>query len=367
MKNFKQPWIYSPLLDWTFILLPPFIALLIVALFPAEFKYDRAFPLIAWVLLILFVDVAHVYATLYRTYFDKEVLQQHGNLLFTIPFIALILGIVSYSITPIFFWRLLAYTAVFHFVRQQYGFMRIYARNEKFNRVSTLIDSSAIYSASLFPIFYWHLHEHKNFNWFVEGDFLYFESALLLGISVGIYVAILAMYVIKESITVYVTGRFNLPKNSLIFGTYLSWFFGIVYFNGDLAFTALNVISHGIPYMALVWVYGKRKTGKAGATGGFSKVIFSRYGILLFLLSIFGFAYLEEGFWDALVWNEHQSVFGFFYLLPKLSDELLLSVVVPLLALPQLVHYIIDGFIWRIRKDDFQWRATVLDERDSGK
>ena len=34
---------------------------------------------------------------------------------------------------------------------------------------------------------------------------------------------------------------------------------GIVYFKGDLTFTLLNVVSHGIPYYALVWAYGNNQ------------------------------------------------------------------------------------------------------------
>ena len=32
-----------------------------------------------------------------------------------------------------------------------------------------------------------------------------------------------------------------------------------------------------------------------------------------------------------------------------------LAFIVPLLALPQVTHYILDGFIWKIRKDEFKW------------
>jgi len=32
---------------------------------------------------------------------------------------------------------------------------------------------------------------------------------------------------------------------------------------------------------------------------------------------------------------------------------------VPLLTLPQLTHYILDGFIWKIRKDEIKWNNEV--------
>jgi hypothetical protein len=134
----------------------------------------------------------------------------------------------------------------------------------------------------------------------------------------------------------------------LILGTALSWFFGIVYFNGDLAFTTLNVISHGIPYMALIWFFEKKKhTIRQPVTSKLLKVSFGKYGIVLFIFILFVLAYFEEGFWDGLVWKEHSGLFSPFAFLPQIEEKKLLSLLVPLLALPQATHYVLDGFIWR--------------------
>src|SRR5687767_4225754 len=124
----KQPWMGKPLIDIIFILLPPFVSLLIIVLFPTLFQNSKGIPDTSWVILILLIDVAHVYSTLYRTYFDPQSFSKQGFLLTAIPFIGFIAGVLAYSISSQFFWRLLAYTAVFHFIRQQYGFMRIYSR-----------------------------------------------------------------------------------------------------------------------------------------------------------------------------------------------------------------------------------------------
>jgi hypothetical protein len=35
---------------------------------------------------------------------------------------------------------------------------------------------------------------------------------------------------------------------------------------------------------------------------------------------------------------------------------------VPLLSLPQIVHYVLDGFIWKIKKDDFAWSKIILEK-----
>ena len=181
----------------------------------------------------------------------------------------------------------------------------------------------------------------------------------MLSIATILYFVIVVTYIIKEIIAWTKEKFINIPKLAIITGTLLSWYFGIVYFNGDMAFTLLNVVSHGIPYMALVWIYGQKNYTKPGKGNRFLQIVFSRYGIVLFLGFIFLFAFIEEGLWDMAVWQEHKTIFGTTRL-PSISlNEKLLAFIVPLLALPQITHYILDGFIWRIRQDEFKWNSEV--------
>ena len=60
-------------------------------------------------------------------------------------------------------------------------------------------------------------------------------------------------------------------------------------------------------------------------------------------------AYLEEALWDVMIWREHTQFFQWFAFLPSVSDHTLLALLVPLLALPQATHYVLDGFIWKVR------------------
>ncbi|MBO9563030.1 MAG: hypothetical protein J7621_09665 [Niastella sp.] len=348
----KQPWIYSLKLDSIFILSPPFISLLIVFLFPGLFTASSGIPVTAWLILVVFIDVAHVYSTLYRTYFDKDTFRQQKHVLIGIPLAGFVVAVLLYYIDAILFWRVLAYLAVFHFVRQQYGFMRIYSRREPHNKWYYRIDQVAIYYATIYPLLYWHLHAPRNFHWFVDGDFFYFQAAPVARVAAIIYLLVIAVYIMKEVVYVYKEKFFNYPRNFIITGTFLSWFFGIVYFNGDMAFTLLNVVSHGIPYMALIWIYGRKKSTQAGnkSYGKLVKQLFTGYGAVLFVLSMMLLAYVEEGFWDAWVWKEHDTVFSIFQSIAFNPDKDILVLLVPLLALPQITHYIIDGYIWKVSK-----------------
>jgi hypothetical protein len=345
----KQPWVGKPIIDILFILLPPFACLLMVVLFPQFFQDNKEMTLTGWVVLILLIDVAHVYSTLYRTYFDPMALTKQRFLLWSIPFFGFVAGVLVYSMSSLIFWRLLAYVAVYHFVRQQYGFMRVYSRREPKKTLASTIDSICIYAATLYPVLYWHLEGPRNFSWFIEGDFVFINWNWLLPFFTVLYFMIVATYLVKEGYVFFTRKSFNLPKFAVITGTLLSWYFGIVYFNGDMAFTLLNVVSHGIPYMALIWIYGQKNYSKKQSGYGFLKMVFSRYGVVIFLGLIFLFAFIEEGLWDLTVWKEHKNIFGAGGLFDIELNDRILSIIVPLLALPQITHYILDGFIWRVR------------------
>jgi hypothetical protein len=75
-------------------------------------------------------------------------------------------------------------------------------------------------------------------------------------------------------------------------------------------------------------------------TGGAFRVFAS--GPALFLVMLWATAYVEEMFWDRSVWQDRSWLFGS----PWEAGSLRL-VLVPLLALPQITHYVLDGFVWR--------------------
>jgi hypothetical protein len=337
-----QPWLRSARYDGWLILAPPFGALAVVALLPATYRQSAAFPLLAWVGLVLLIDVAHVYGTLFQTYFDPQQRQQRHRLLLLVPLACYAGGVALHAAGGLVFWRVLTYLAVFHFVRQQYGFLRLYSRREA-PAPGAWLATVLVYAATLYPLLYWHLSPPRNFNWFVAGDFVQVDWPLGRRLATGLYLVLLLAYATREAWLYARTRTFNLPRNLLLAGTAASWYAGIVLFNGDLAFTLLNVVAHGVPYLALVW---SRRPARAAGRGWWT----GRYGLALFLGAIVLFAFLEEGLWDGLVWHEHGAVFGWFQHLPAVAEPSILMWLVPLLALPQSTHYVLDGFIWRRAK-----------------
>lgn len=334
----KQPWIHNAKTDGWFILSPPFIILLIVFLFQKQIQgLENHYSFYTWLFLIVFVDVAHVYSTLFKTYFVKEEVRKRKLLYYGIPALSWILGLILYQFGSLTFWSVLALVAVFHFIRQQYGFMRIYARFEP-NNWSKKLDEIAVYSATIFPMLYW-FKTPRAFTWFVQNEFNWFQNLPdYIPVIKILYFGILIIWIVKTVYEIFKTGQFNIPKIALISGTYLSWYFGIVYFNNDLVFTFLNVISHGIPYIALIYI--REIQQKEDQNLNRLSLFKSAFGIFLFILVILAFAFFEEFLWEILVWNEHFSL--------HLNVSLdWFQFLVPLLVVPQLTHYLLDGFIWR--------------------
>ncbi|MGV3588796.1 MAG: hypothetical protein ACO1OF_17455 [Adhaeribacter sp.] len=364
MKLLKhQPWLHSPAVDFLFILSPPFMCLMAIMAFPDFFQNNREMPVAAWVVLVLLIDVSHVYSTLFRTYLDREVFQKQKQLMLLVPLFSWVVGILLYSAGATIFWRVLAYLAVYHFIRQQYGFLQLYSRKEQVTKYERQVNVITIYTATVFPIVYWHLEGKRLFNWFIAGDFINIAYPQLLPVLTAGYILVLVIYLVKEVQFVFRYRIINIPRNLVVIGTALSWYLGIVYYNGDLIYTTFNVVSHGIPYLALVWIYGRRKNDRAAKTGKaiskLEKLVYRNTGIILFIVVVAVLAYVEEGFWDSLVWREHRQVFSFFNQLPQVQDSLPRTLLVPLLALPQITHYVLDGFIWKVSRDKTLNHETV--------
>ncbi|AWA28948.1 hypothetical protein HYN48_01970 [Flavobacterium magnum] len=338
----QQPWIHKAKTDSVFILAPSFVVLAIVFIFQKQLEVlQEQYSFYTWLFLIVFIDVAHVYATLFKTYLVKEEFQKQRKMLILLPFICFITGLVLFALGSAVFWRVLAYVAVFHFIRQQYGFMRLYSRKERKTPGSIFIDNLTIYAATGYPMLFWFLSPRREFIWFTEGDFFTFENALLLNVLQWIYFAVMGFYALR-TLHKYVTEKyFNIPKNTIITGTALSWYFGIVYFNDDLIFTMLNVVSHGIPYMALVYL--KEINEKPEPQLGGLQFLKAFRGVFIYIGILLLIAFSEEYLWEILVWNEQYSPAS-----PGLGKYAFL--LVPLLTVPQFTHYILDGFIWKSKK-----------------
>lgn len=335
-------WLWSPRRDLSVFGGSAALALAVVALGHVLGFGGGALPEWGFLLFVLGVDVAHVYATLFRTYFDAGELRARPLRYVLVPLAAYALGAAAYAAGPELFWRALAYLALFHFVRQEIGWLRVQRAKAKPARFDARLDELALYVSTLYPLAVWHAAPAgRHFSWFVLGDFVALPAltAVLPALSAAA-LAVLALFVARQLWLAMDRGVLR-PLPCLIIGkTALIWYVGIVYCNSDFDFTVTNVLAHGVPYFALLFGYARAQAEVRPAALG-SRLIAG--GLAAFVAVLLGLAALEEWSWDFFVNHEHAPWFGHG---PELAPAAL-GLLVPLLAVPQLTHYVLDARLWR--------------------
>src|SRR5206468_6051617 len=160
------------------------------------------------------------WSTIFRVYLDPIEFRRRPGLYLFVPVAGLVAGVGLYSLGPVVFWRCLAYLAVFHFVRQQYGWVTLYrAKCGERDRCGRWIDSAAIYLATVYPLVHWHAHLPRRFWWFLKGDFQNIPT-LIADATEPFYWAALALY-FARSVWKYTHGVTNPGKDLVVFTTAL--------------------------------------------------------------------------------------------------------------------------------------------------
>lgn len=341
-------WLFSPSTDLVAFGGSAALSLVALAVGAATGWLQQGTPEPIWIVYVLLVDIAHVWTTIYRTYTDPLELRRRPWLYTLAPVGGYAAGVALYTRWgSVAFWSVLAYIAVFHFVRQQYGWVAMYrARLGERDRFGRVFDGAVIYTVTIYPLLWWHTHLPRKFGWFFKSDFLPVPTTppWVMATAAVIYWSLLALYCLRAA-RAWREGRPNPGKDLVVLTTALCWYVGIVALNSDYAFTVTNVLIHGIPYIVLLWFYGRWRLQQDND----SVYPMFAQGPGIYLASIWILAYVEELLWDRAVWGERPQLFGGPWHLEDWH-----AWVVPALALPQLVHYILDGFIWRRgASDDF--------------
>jgi hypothetical protein len=342
-------WLFGKYKDLGILFLPVWMIWVILFLLPGSVLH-APISLWIWVVIIMGIDVSHVWSTIFRTYLDKEEFQNHKKILILAPLLALVLLFPFAQESTQYFWRVLAYLAVFHFMKQQYGFFAIYSYKAKHpKKHSWFKDQWVLYLSMLYPVLYWHLND-RSFEWFIENDFISIPWVMSSSVHYSLevlYWGVITGWFAEELL--YVKKGYNKLSYGRILWlgtTILNWYLGIVWFNSDLAFTLTNVVAHGIPYFALVLFYKVKKQQIQNVIK--SKTTLS-IAVTIIGLSLV-LAGLEEYLWDLFLNHEKEAFFSQIMAYPDfdLYGSHLETIALVLLSLPQVTHYILDGFIWKM-------------------
>jgi len=342
----RNGWVFSPGLDLAAFVGPLLLAGAVILWADRTGRLHAEVPPWAFFALVVCCDVAHVWGTLFRAYLDPEERRRRPGLLLGVPLACLAVGTLLYAQDDAWFWRVLAYVAAFHFVRQTWGWMSYSARRAgETDPLDRALDRAAVYASTLWPLLWWHAHLPRPFVWFVDGDFVAGLPGVVADVGLAVHAAILLAWVGRQ-VVLLATGRpVNLAKALVLASTWLAWVGGIVLLESDLAFTATNVLAHGIPYAILVHRVGAQRLRAAPPR---LARLFRPSGAPAFVAILVALGWLEEALWDGLVWHQHA---GLFPLRLGALPEAAVGFLVPLLAVPQATHYVLDAFLWRPSRD----------------
>src|SRR5437016_11786734 len=109
-------WLFSSGIDLTVFLGSAVLSLLLLAVGWQLGYLNGESPDWTWVSAVLFIDVAHVWSTSFRVYFDKEEFKRRIWLYVMVPVFGYAIGVALYSEGYLMFWKALAGLAVFHFI-----------------------------------------------------------------------------------------------------------------------------------------------------------------------------------------------------------------------------------------------------------
>lgn len=333
-------WLFSCRLDFSLFLGPVLLAIIL----HHSSLLTWLPPFLAFLFLVVAFDVAHVWASFARNYMDPLELKRRP-LLYWLPLpICFLTSTLIHWKSPLLFWTIVAYIAIFHFIRQPWGFLAIYKSKAK-ESFDWRLDHIFIWVCALGPILVWHASPQRQFDWFGHGEqFLLrlpmeFQPFLWAAYSLFvIFYFALQTYRIKSQ-------GLNGGKLMVQLGTLVSWNLGLQTSNPLVSAAYINLF-HGIPFLALVWLYLSNKWKNQRCNGLGPRVfhylarrqLWPLY-LILFLIP----ALLEEMLWESFVWKGH--FHQYFHSLEFSSLEL--SLIVGLLSLPQIVHYVLDAYIWK--------------------
>lgn len=345
----SKVWLLSKKLDLLVLFFPVWFCWIFFFI-TSDAVSNQEVPLWCWVVVVLGIDVSHVWSTIYRTYFDAETRVAYKQKLLLIPLLVFILALAVNSYSVELFWRLMAYLALYHFIKQQYGFLSFYKAKNKKHQKKWLPDKPVMYFSMLYPVVYWHFASKINFAWFVEGDFIlmgdWLDVSFLWPYLNVLYWGVILFWLFEETYLNIKEGCIQYGKVLWLLSTAVNWYLGIVYFNSDVVFTVTNVVAHGVPYLALTFVFYIRRGQQDGHHKKSSVIAFLVLGMFVLVLCL---GFVEELFWDVLVNKDKEVLFGFLwdYSLTTSQQVITQNVAVALLAVPQVTHYILDGYVWK--------------------
>jgi hypothetical protein len=326
----RDRYIVSPGFDWLFFIGSPLLA--VAAIF-AALRFVPAERV--EVVVLSYLAVGHHVPTFLRAYSDPDELAEHRWRLTVVPIavvyvMVLLFAFESRLLSLVFIWD------QYHFVRQHYGFMRLYdAKNGNLAADVGRFDQPLCFALFLAII------AHSDFYAFLYTEGLY-ELGVLLPMWLGPVLREATLWGAGGVATFWLADLARqaargqpiaLPKLAILASTYAVWAWSYSVLSAPLLSYSISACFHCVQYDALAWWYNHRKADTLGERPGSAvfRYLHTRNHIWLYAACIFAYGFLSR-------WG----------------GESLPALVFFVNRTTGLLHYYFDSFIWRVRKAEFR-------------
>src|SRR5690606_13826122 len=157
------------------------------------------------------IDTAHVYATAWRTWFDKNEMKRAKFLHIGVPLITMLTIFLWCALGIPYLWSAVLYLTVFHHIRQFYG---VHRWSVSLNRPKGPLASIELYAFTILPFIGYHFRNVDYQGFFTPEDMLRFPNQnLLYGIYLLLGFSLLSFIykVIKQEVSVPVISTVIFP------------------------------------------------------------------------------------------------------------------------------------------------------------
>ena len=343
----RSLWILDPVRDLILFVATPLLILPLAWAIRASAS-DQFFALIV----AAFGQVGHNLPGFIRAYGDRDLFRRFRFRFIVAPAMlgAACLFAAFYNIHALILASVA--WAIWHALMQTYGFIRIYAakagENSAFDR---RLDFSACFLWFSGAIL---LNENPLklmlSRWYRCGGFLIPASWIdsLQGLWLGLLAIASGLWIIR---LIYgcVKGSLPSPVKVLVTITSVGFYWYAYAIAGNILIgAAMFEVFHDVQYLAIVWLFNRRRVEQSDNPGAFLRFVFGRSGALIGIYVGLCFA------------------FGSFRFLEyRLADGPVRNIVLAFLATSGLLHYYYDGFIWKIRETDTSQGLGLSNTRGS--
>lgn len=349
-----QPWIHSWYVDSFCFFLTPFLFVILAFFDLPPFRTVDAQLLTKIIIIVLFIDWAHIFAQYHRIY-SNPLESPRLKWIYPVSYMVLVpvMTVIVHFTSSVAIDTLLVYFVIFHFIKQHFGFMKIYSKTDgKKTKSEKIVEDALFYLSMATPVLFWHVkgfsYEYKWVNLFFKWEIFKY----ILWPVVILYAVTFVIYLRDEARRTRRNKLFNVPKNLSLLSAMLGWGAVSILSESTMLVVFTVTFTHDLSYLFYVWIIGRRdhkyvrkevRWFSWWSIPGF----FLYIGVLVVLSDILTIVHLEmtnDNNWNYWIWGR------MFNEITK-QEGWLLSFGWSLFFATQAHHYWIDRYLWKKEKD----------------